>query len=224
VLRLRLLRLAAQDHVLLVTFHHIASDGWSVGIFIREFVALYEAFHDGRDNPLDPLQVQYADFALWQRGWLDDTAMSRGIAYWKQQLADIPDQLALPTDRPRPVVLTYGADAHHVILPPEMATELKAFGHANRATLYMTLLAVYAVLLQRYSGQDDLVIGSPIANRQDSKLESLIGFFVNALAMRVQIQPDATFADLLADVRRTTLDAYHHQDIPFERLVEVLAP
>src|SRR5262249_47972953 len=121
-------------------------------------------------------------------------------------------------------VLTYGADAHHVTLSPEMTAELRALSHAHRATLYMTFLAVYAVLLQRYSGQDDVVIGSPIANRQDSKLENLIGFFVNALAMRVQIQPDATFAALLADVRRTTLDAYHHQDIPFERLVEELSP
>ncbi|MFL5280789.1 MAG: amino acid adenylation domain-containing protein, partial [Rhodopila sp.] len=224
VLRVRLFRLAPLDQVLLITFHHIVSDGWSIGIFIREFVALYQAFRDGRDNPLDPLPIQYADFAIWQRGWLDDAAIDRGINYWKQQLGDVPDQLTLPADRPRPAVLTYAADVHHSTLAPAVVSELKAFSYTHQATLYMLLLTVYATLLQRYSGQDDLVIGSPIANRQDSKLEALIGFFVNALAMRVQIAPDATFASLLADVRRTTLDAYHHQDVPFERLVEELSP
>jgi amino acid adenylation domain-containing protein/FkbM family methyltransferase len=224
VLRVKLLKVATHDHILLVTFHHIVSDGWSVGVFTREFVALYEAFHEGQENPLAPLPVQYADFALWQRSWLDGAAVDRGLAYWTAQLAGIPPQLALPIDRPRPAVLTYAAGVCDEILAPEVAVALRRLGQDNQATLYMTLLAAYGVVLQRYSGQDDLVVGSPIANRQDAQLEPLIGFFVNALVMRVRVNPEGSFRELLSAVRSTTLEAYLHQDIPFERLVEELSP
>jgi amino acid adenylation domain-containing protein/non-ribosomal peptide synthase protein (TIGR01720 family) len=224
VLRIKLLKLAEQDHLLVVTFHHIVSDGWSMGVFTREFVILYEGFREGRENPLPPLPVQYADFALWQRSWLDDESLSRGIAYWKAQLADLPEHLALPTDRPRAAVQTFAAEVCGVSMLPEQVAALKQLGQAHGTTLYMTLLAAFAVLLQRYSGQDDIVVGSPIANRQDTQLEALIGFFVNSLVMRVRVNPEGSFRQLLAAVRGTTLDAYMHQDIPFERLVEALSP
>ncbi|HEY2306853.1 MAG TPA: condensation domain-containing protein, partial [Streptosporangiaceae bacterium] len=224
LLRLRLLKLAEQDHILLRAWHHIVSDGWSMGVFNREFAALYEAFQEGRGNPLEPLPVQYADFALWQRSWLDDETVSRGLGYWKAQLSGIPEQLALPADRPRPAVQTFAAELCSLTLPPDRVAALKRLGQANQATLYMTLLSGFAVLLQRYSGQDDIVVGSPIANRQEPQLEQLIGFFVNSLVMRVQVGAEVSFRELLLAVRSTTLDAYQHQDIPFERLVEELSP
>src|SRR5262245_31643197 len=224
VLRLKLLKLAEQEHVLLTTFHHIVSDGWSVGVFNRELIALYEAFHQGRPNPLPPLPVQYADFTLWQRAWLDKAVMDRGLAYWTAQLADLPARLALPTDRPRPAMQTFAAGVCQVGIPPEQVAALQRLGQAHQATLYMTLLAAFAVLLQRYSGQEDVVVGSPIANRQDAQLEQLIGFFVNSLVMRIRVHPELSFRELLAAVRSTTLNAYQHQDLPFERVVEELAP
>src|SRR5262249_25133477 len=195
LLRSKLLKLAADDHILLLTFHHIVSDGWSVGVFNREFVTLYEAFHDGRENPLGPLPLQYADFALWQRSWLDKAAEGAGLAYWTSQLAGIPAQLALPTDRPRPALLTYAAGACEVTLGAEATAVLRRLTQDNQATLYMALLAAFALLMQRYSGQDDIVVGSPIANRQDTQLEHLIGFFVNALVMRVRVDPEVSFRE-----------------------------
>src|SRR5207248_4882224 len=224
LLRMRLLRLGATDHVLLRTIHHIVSDAWSEGNFNRELLALYDAFHAGRDNPLPPLAVQYADFAVWQRDWLAQGALAQGLAYWTAQLAEIPERLTLPTDRPRPPVQTFAADRYDVVLPAEQVTALKHLSQAHEATLYMTLLAAYGVLLARYSGQDDIVVGSPIANRQDAQLEPLIGFFVNTLVMRLRLRPGLSFAALLADVRRTALEAYQHQDVPFERVVKALAP
>jgi hypothetical protein len=224
MLRVRLLKLGERDHILLRTFHHIASDGWSVGVFNREFTALYEAFREGREIPLEPLPVQYADFALWQRGWLDGEALGRGLDYWKAQLSDIPERLDLPTDRPRPALQTYAAGLCSLALPAGRVAALKRVSHASQATLYMTLLSAFAVLLQRYSGQDDIVVGSPIANRQEAQLERLIGFFVNSLVMRVRVRLGASFRELLSAVRRTALDAYLHQDVPFERLVEELSP
>jgi len=224
LLRSRLFRLAPDDHILLLTFHHIVSDGWSVGVFNREFVTLYEAFQEGAENPLAPLPLQYADLALWQRGWLNRATEDRGLAYWTSQLAGIPAQLSLPTDHPRPAALTYAARCYVVALSAETTAALRRLTQDEQATLYMPLLATFALLMQRYSGQDDIVVGSPIANRQDSQLENLIGFFVNALVMRVRVNPEASFRELLSDVRDTTLDAYQHQDIPFERLVEELSP
>ena len=224
LLRLRLFKLAPEDHILLRTFHHIVSDAWSQGIFNHEFMVLYQAFHERRDNPLPPLPVQYADFALWQRQWLDEESVARDVQYWKQQLEGIPEQLELPRDRARQARRTYAAEACTLTIPAEQVTALKHFGQTNHATLYMTLLSAFAVLLHRYSGQDDIVVGSPIANRQEVQLEQLIGFFVNSLIMRVRIDPEQNFPELVAAVRATALAAYLHQDLSFERLVEELSP
>jgi len=224
VLRVKLLRLGAQDHIFLRTMHHIVSDGWSEGLFRHELMVLYEAYREGRENPLKPLGVQYADFALWQRKWLDGGALESGLSYWKGQLGDIPARLELPTDRPRPALQTFDAEACSVTLSAAQAAALKRLSRDNQSTLYMTLLSVFAMLLSRYSGQDDIVIGSPIANRQDEQLEALIGFFVNSLVMRVRPRAEMSFRELLGQVRQTALEAYRYQDVPFERLVEELSP
>ena len=224
VLRIKLLKLGERDHVLLRTMHHIVSDGWSQGVFDREFKTLYEAYREGRENPLPPLGVQYADFALWQRSWLEGGELDKGLAYWKEQLAGIPERLELPADRPRPAVQTFDAEMCHAELSVEHLTALKRLSRESQATLYMTLLAGFGLLLSRYSGQDDIVVGSPIANRQEAQLEDLIGFFVNTLVMRVRVKAGMSFRELLSQVRQTSLQAYQHQDIPFERLVEELSP
>ena len=224
VLRVKLLRLGAEDHVLLRTMHHIVSDGWSEGVFNHELMVLYEAFGEGRENPLRPLRVQYADFALWQRKWLEGGALDRGLSYWKEQLAGIPARLELPADRPRPALQTFGGEACSMTLSAVQVAALKRLSQDHQSTLYMTLLAVFGMLLSRYSGQDDIVVGSPIANRQEEQLEALIGFFVNSLVMRVRPRSEMSFGELLSQVRQTALAAYEHQDVPFERLVEELSP
>ncbi|MBB6145125.1 amino acid adenylation domain-containing protein [Silvibacterium bohemicum] len=224
VLRLKLLKLAANDHILLRSFHHIVSDGWSVGVFNREFALLYECFREGRENPLQPLAVQYADFAIWQRKWLSDESLGGGLKYWRKQLAGIPEQLSLPSDRPRPAVPVWDAASWKTSLSVDQVAALNNLGRHNGSTLYMTLLAAFAVLLERWCGQDDIVVGSPVANRQDTQLEAMIGFFVNPLVMRVRVKPEETFRQLLSAVQRTTLDAYEHQDVPFEKIVDDLAP
>jgi amino acid adenylation domain-containing protein len=224
MLRVKLLRLGAEDHVLLRTMHHIVSDGWSEGVFHHELMVLYEAFVEGRENPLRPLKVQYADFALWQRRWLEGGALERGLSYWKEQLAGIPVRLELPADRPRPALQTFGGEVCGMTLSAVQVAGLKRLSQDHQSTLYMTLLAVFGMLLSRYSGQDDIVVGSPIANRQEEQLEALIGFFVNSLVMRVQPRGEMSFGELLSEVRRTALAAYEHQDVPFERLVEELSP
>ena len=224
LIRLRLLKLAEQEHILLRTMHHIVSDGWSEGVFNRELKILYEGYREGRESPLKPLPVQYADFALWQRGWLEGQDLQEGLQYWKQQLAGIPERLELPTDRPRPAMQTFAAEVCHVSVPAQLTAALKGVSRQNQATLYMTLLSAFALLLSRYSGQEDIVVGSPIANRQEAQLEELIGFFVNSLVLRMKVRPQSSFAELLREVRQTALEAYRHQDIPFERLVEELSP
>src|SRR5262249_16720074 len=187
LLRFRLLKTAADEHVLLRTFHHIVSDGWSAGVFNRELVVLYEAFRRGAPDPLPALSVQYADFALWQRSWLDERGLQAALDYWRRQLSGIPAQLQLPTDRPRPAAQSYAADACGAGIDAETMEALARVSQAHGATPYMTLLAAFAVVLHAYSGSDDIVIGSPIANRQEAQLEQLIGFFVNTLAMRVRV-------------------------------------
>src|SRR5947209_2768833 len=223
LLRMKLFKVGEDDHVFLYSFHHIIFDGWSQGVFHRELMALYEAFHGRRSDPLPPLPVQYADFALWQRAALNEEALQRELDYWKKQLADIPMQLQLPLDRPRPSMQTFVAEMCSVTLPATQVNAVKELGRSGHATLYMTLLAAFAVLLERYSGQQDIVIGSPIANRQEAQLEQLIGFFVNTLVMRLRLYPHQSFLDLQAAVRAITLEAYQHQNLPFERLVEELA-
>lgn len=223
LLRLKVFKLAEQDFIFVRTLHHIVSDAWSQNIFKQEFMVLYEAFREGRENPLKPLELQYADFALWQRSWLDASAVERELAYWRKQLAGIPEQLELPRDHPRPAFQTFVADVHSFTAPVEAMKRLKHVGESNDATLYMTLLAAFALLLQRQSGEPDIVIGSPIANRSGSQLEQMMGFLVNTLVMRVQVNALQSFHELLHSVRDTALDAFQHQDLPFERLVEELA-
>jgi amino acid adenylation domain-containing protein len=224
LLRLRLLKLGDEEHVLLRTMHHIVSDGWSEGVFNRELDILYEAYRRGQDNPLQPLDVQYADFALWQRKWLEEGALEEGLKHWKENLAGIPEELELPRDRPRLAVQTFVAEACQVVLSAEHLAALKQLSQDNQATLYMTLLAALGVLVSRYSGQDDIVVGSLIANRRDAQLDGLIGFFLNTLPMRMKVKEGMNFRELLGEVRRTALEAYQHQDVPFERLVEELSP
>jgi iturin family lipopeptide synthetase A len=223
LIRIRLLQFATDDHVLVRTMHHIVSDAWSEGVFTRELTALYAAFRDDRPNPLPPLTVQYADFALWQRRWLESGVLDAGLAYWTRQLANLPD-LLLPADHPRPSRQTFVAQRVQMRLPRAETTALKQLGQQQQATTYMSLLTAFAALLARYTGQDDIVIGSPIANRQDVALDQLIGYFVNSLVLRMRVAPEMPFATLLRDVRQTALDAYASQDVPFERLVEALAP
>ncbi|MGC2745759.1 MAG: amino acid adenylation domain-containing protein, partial [Candidatus Angelobacter sp.] len=223
LLRLKLFRLAPRTHVLLRTIHHIAWDSWSESIFRREFALLYSAFHQGLPDPLNPLPVQYADFALWQRG-LGEESLVPSLNYWKKQLANIPQELELPKDRARGAHSSNEASVCTTVLPGRELLALKQMSRSSVATLYMTLLAVFAALLERYSGQTDIVLGSPIANRQDPQLEELLGFFLNSVVMRIQVGRRQSFRQLVSAVRTVTLDAYRHFDLPFERLVEELSP
>ncbi|MBW4508480.1 MAG: amino acid adenylation domain-containing protein [Scytonematopsis contorta HA4267-MV1] len=224
LLRATLLRLGEQSHVLLLTTHHIVSDGWSMGVFVRELSVLYEAFCAGKPSPLPPLPIQYADFAYWQREWLSGDVLIKQLNYWKQQLAGVPPLLELPTDRPRPSVQTERGSFEEFELSQELTNKLKALSQESGVTLFMTLLAGFVTLLSRYSGQEDIVVGSLIANRNRSAIESLIGFFVNVLALRTELQGNPTFLELLERVQKMTLAAYDHQDLPFEKLVEELQP
>ncbi|MES2936925.1 MAG: non-ribosomal peptide synthase/polyketide synthase, partial [Pseudomonadota bacterium] len=224
LLRAKLLRLGAQEHVVLLTMHHIVSDGWSTGVLVREIAALYAAFARGEPSPLPELPIQYADFAHWQRQRLSGDALQRQLAYWRGQLAGAPEVLALPTDRPRPPAQRYRGATHRFTVPADVTRGLHAVGQREQATLFMTLAAAFNLLLARYSGQDDVCIGTPIANRQRSELEPLIGFFVNTLVLRTRVDAAASFTDLLRQVRATALGAYAHQDLPFEQLVDAVAP
>ncbi|HET6762194.1 MAG TPA: amino acid adenylation domain-containing protein, partial [Longimicrobiaceae bacterium] len=198
------------------------SDGWSVDVLRREFVALYKAFADGLPSPLPPLPLQYADFAAWQRRWLTGTVLEEQTAFWRERLAGIPADLELPTDLPRPVVQTFTGRTVNRPLPRELVQRVNALGMATGGTLFMTMLAAFSALLGRWAGQDDVVVGSPIAGRNRPETEGLIGFFVNNLVMRTDLSGAPTFRERLARVRRSTLDAYAHQDLPFERLVDEL--
>ncbi|WP_315792608.1 non-ribosomal peptide synthetase [Bradyrhizobium sp. SZCCHNRI1002] len=224
VFRARLIRLGARDYVVLATMHHIVSDGWSIGVLTREVAAIYEAFSQGKSSPLPELPVQYADYALWQRAWLQGDALERQLAYWKERLKGAPAALELPTDRPRPSVASFAGGMVPFTLSRELSDGLTALSRRSGATLYMVLLAAYQLLLSRYSGQTDIVVGSPIAGRIDRQLEGLIGFFVNTLAMRTDLSDDPSFMELLARVKEMALGAFAHQDLPFERLVEELQP
>ena len=224
LLRCTLVRFAADDALLLVTLHHIVSDAWSLGIFFGEISALYEGFARRRPVELPELPVQYADFAQWQREWLRGEVLERFLAFWRGQLAGAPAVLELPTDHPRPEVQTFRGALTHFALPAALAGALSALGQRLGATLFMTLLAVYAALLERYTGQRDIVIGSPIANRNRAEIEGVIGFFVNTLVVRVELAAEASFVELVERVADGTLAGYDHQDLPFEKLVAELQP
>ncbi|MFL5538214.1 MAG: amino acid adenylation domain-containing protein, partial [Longimicrobiaceae bacterium] len=221
LLRARLLRLAADEHLLLLTLHHIVVDAWSVTILYRELAALYAAELDGRDPGLQPLPVQYADYALWQRARLDGAAMEGELAYWRGRLEGTAT-LALPTDRPHPPVQSFRGATHPFALPRESWEAATALARRSGATPFMVLLAAFDALLFRWSGTEDVVVGSPVAGRTPEQTEPLIGVFLNTLALRADLSGDPTFAGLLGRVREATLDAYAHQEVPFERLVEEL--
>ncbi len=224
VLRALLVRLGATDHALFLTMHHIVSDGWSMGVLVREITALYAAVRAGTPSPLPELAVQYADFAVWQRQWLAGGELERQLAYWRRRLAGAPATIDLPLDRPRPVVPGHRGAHVYSRLNAEIAAGLSRLAHRHEATLFMVLLAAFQTLLLRLSGQEDLPVGSAIANRNRAEIEPLIGFFVNSLVLRGDLSGDPAFDELLARVRQTTLEAFAHQDLPFERLVEELRP
>ncbi len=224
LLRITLLRLADQTHILLLTMHHIISDGWSTGIIRSELSQLYEAFSQGKASPLPDLPIQYADFAVWQRQTLQGKVLQEHLDYWKRHLEGIPPMLDLPTDYPRLAVQTFRGASSAFMVPETLAEGLKALSQQEGATLFMTLLAAFAILLARYSGQQDVVIGTPIANRTRNEIENLIGFFVNTLVLRTNLSENPTFRQLVSRTQKSTLAAYIHQDLPFEKLVEELAP
>ncbi|HEY9284090.1 MAG TPA: amino acid adenylation domain-containing protein, partial [Pyrinomonadaceae bacterium] len=218
------MRLADDDHALLLTMHHIVSDGWSMGVLGREMVALYDSFSRGEASPFEELAVQYGDYARWQRGWLQGEVLERQLAYWRGQLVGAPPMLELPTDRPRPPVQTYHGASHAVEFSAELTSGLRALARSEGATMFMTLLAGFQALLSRYTHQQDVVVGVDVANRTRLETEGLIGFFVNMLVLRTDLSGSPTFRELLGRVREVTLGAYAHQDVPFEKLVEELQP
>ena len=222
--RSTLIRLDAYEHILLLTMHHIVSDGWSRGILTHEMSTLYEAFSNDKPSPLPELNIQYADFALWQRQWLQGDALQSQLSYWKQQLDGAPPVLELPSDRPRHPVPTFEGATAPFVLPKELSDSIKGLSRQEGLTLFMTLLAAFDTLLLHYSGQSDVVVGSPIANRNRSEIEGLIGFFVNTLVLRTDLSGNPTFRELMARVRDVALGAFAHQDLPFERLVEEIQP
>jgi arthrofactin-type cyclic lipopeptide synthetase C len=224
LIRGQLLRLADEHHVLLLALHHIVADGWSMGVLTRELVALYQAFSQGQDDPLPALALQYGDFAVWQRRWLSGELLLKQSAYWQQALAGAPAVLSLPSDRPRPAQQDYAGGCVELCLDERLSAGLQALSQRHGSTLFMTLLAGWSLLLSKLSGQPDLVIGSPVANRTRAEVEGLIGLFVNTLALRIDVSAAHTVEALLAQVKAVTLQAQAHQDLPFEQVVEVTRP
>jgi amino acid adenylation domain-containing protein len=222
LLRMTLLKLRDEEHMLLSTMHHIVSDGWSMEVLVREIAALYEAFSSGNPSPLSDLPIQYADYAYWQRQWVSGEVLDGQLQYWKRQLGDAPSVLQLPTDRPRPAVQTFAGATIALPLPQAVTEALIRMSNREGVTLFMTMLAAFQTLLYRYTGQEDISIGTPIAGRNRLETEGLIGLFVNTLVMRTVLSPRLTFSELLRQVRDIVLDGNAHQEIPFEKLVEEL--
>ncbi|MBD2798127.1 amino acid adenylation domain-containing protein, partial [Xenorhabdus sp. 18] len=224
LIRGQLLQLADEEHVLLLTLHHIITDGWSTGVLVRELGAFYRAALDGRDASLPPLPIQYADYAVWQHEQLKETALTEQRDFWRAQLEGAPALLELPTDRPRPAVQTYAGDHVAFQLDAPLLASLKALGQRHHSTLFMIMLTAWSSVLARLTGQEEIVIGTPVANRSQHELEGLIGFFVNTLALRVTFSDHLSVKELLVQVRERALAAYAHQDLPFEQVVEALQP
>ena len=222
--RALLLCLSEDEHILLLTIHHSLADGWSIGILVDELNAIYGAIVAGGPSSLPPLPIQYADYALWQRQWLQGEVLERQVAYWRTQLSKAPTILNFPTDHPRPALQTYRGEADFFTLSPTLSHELQVLSRREAVTLFMTLLAAFQVLLFRYSGQTDLVVGTPIAGRVRRETEGLIGLLINTLALRVDLSGDPSFRVLLGRVREVCLDAYMHQDLPFGKVVEAVQP
>ncbi|MEI2581572.1 non-ribosomal peptide synthetase [Scytonema sp. PRP1] len=223
LLQVTLLRLDEAEHILVLNMHHIVSDGWSIGVLIREIALLYTAFASNQRSPLPELPIQYADFAYWQRQWLQGDVLAKQLGYWQNQLEGV-SMLNLPTDRPRPALPTYRGARQFLQLPKSLSEALETLSQQEGVSLFMTLLAAFQILLYRYTQQEDIAVGSPIANRNRSEIEGLIGFFVNSLVLRTDLSGNPTFRSLLSRVRDVALEAYAHQDVPFEKLVEELHP
>ncbi|HKV39967.1 MAG TPA: amino acid adenylation domain-containing protein, partial [Blastocatellia bacterium] len=224
LLRTWLIRVSPTDHLLLFTMHHIISDGWSIGVFTRDLADFYKADVEGVPAQLSDLPISYIDFAMWQRQWLRGEVLESELAFWRKQLAQAPAILALPLDRPRPPVRTFAGARRLRTLPPYLPEALRRLSRKEEVTLFMTLLAAACTLFSRYAAQDDLIVGTPIANRNQPDIENLIGFFVNMVALRVDLSRNPTFSVLLGVVREVALEAFTHQDLPFEKLVEELQP
>lgn len=222
LIRVSLIKRAAEEYLALFTVHHIVSDGWSMGVLVKELAALYGAHVDGRPSPLPELAIQYADFANWQRAWLKEEVLGAQLRYWKDQLEGAPTLLTLPTDRPRPAVQRHAGATHVFSIPAQTTAGLYALSSAAQATLFMTLATAFNVLLARYSGQDDICVGTVIANRNRTDIEPLIGFFANTLVLRTRIEGNPAFSEVLQQLRTTAFEAYSHQDMPFEQLLEAL--
>lgn len=221
--RASLLRLGEREHVALLTMHHIIFDGWSMAVLMREVAALYEAFVEGRESPLPELPIQYADYATWQRERARGGAFEPQLDYWRRQLEGV-GELGLRTDRPRPPAPTFRGERESLRLAESLKRDLKALGREHSATFFMTMLAAFKLLLFRHTGRDDIAVGTPIANRRWVEVEGLIGFFLNTLVLRTDVSGNPTFVELLARVRRATSEAYRHQDLPFDQLVDALRP
>jgi len=225
LMRVRLVKLQASEHVLLLTLHHIISDGWSMGVLVKEVATLYQAYVSGQRAPLDELTVQYGDYAIWQREWLEGEALERQLSYWREQLAGAPAELQLPRDHARAAVTTHGGASQELKLSRELSEQLRELSQKTGATLFMVLLGAFAALLTRYSGEDEVVVGSPIAGRTRRELEGLIGLFVNTLVLRLRSgRAEESFEELVVRVREVCLGAYAHQELPFKKLVEELQP
>ncbi|MCK5056391.1 MAG: amino acid adenylation domain-containing protein, partial [Candidatus Aminicenantes bacterium] len=222
--RFLLIKRSKNEHVFLLIFHHIISDGWSIGVFIEELTTLYKAFCANKPSPLPELPVQYIDFALWQRDWLTEDVMDRQLTYWKDQFADEPPVLEFSTDFPRPANQSYQGELYSTGLSQTLSVGLIALARKEQCTLFMVLLTAFKILMSRYSGQEDIVVGSPVAGRNWVEIEGLIGLFLNSLALRTDLSGDPDFLELLGRVKETTLGAYSHQDIPFEKLLEEFSP
>src|SRR5215217_7465942 len=224
LLRGKVLRLGPDDHVALVTMHHLVTDRWSLGVFVRELMAFYAAGVTGQPSELPEPAIQYSDFAVWQRERMQGERLRAELEFWKQHLRTLPAPLELPTDRPRPPEQTYRGSRQFVTLPVALTRTLKELSQQEGATLFMTLLATFQTLMHRHSGQTDITVGSPIAGRNVPELESLIGFFVNTLVLRNHLDGDPTFRELLRRAKAVCMAAYAHQELPFEKLVEELNP
>ncbi len=223
-MRVTLVRMSNEVHVLLLTMHHIISDAWSTGILIRELVTLYMAYSNGRTSPLAKLPVQYADYAAWQREWLSGEVLDRQLDYWRKELSGAPQVINLPADRPRPAINSYRGGNYSFVLPQALTDSIRALSRAEEVTVFNTLLAAFQTLLHRITAEEDIVIGANIANRNHAGTENLIGFFINMLALRADLKGDPSFRELLGRVRKVTLGAYAHQDLPFDKLIEELQP
>jgi hypothetical protein len=223
LVRGRLVRLAERDHVLLLTVHHIACDGWSVGLLVDELAQLLEARASGRPSPLAPVERRYADFAAWQRRWVEGDRAREQLDFWRERLAGMPP-LELETDRPRPPVRSARGAGRDFRLEPPLVAELEALGRREGATLFMTLLAAFALLLARHSGQEDVGVGTAVANRPSAEFEKVVGFFANRVVLRCDLSGEPTFRELLRRVREVALDAFERHDLPYDRLAAELEP